>query len=179
MNSPGKYFLEITKKKNSSKFKEACSKAYTQYFEDHITDLRNNPDTKLSLFAKFKRNHKFETYLNYPSISRFITKLRLSDHNLPIERGRYTKPKTPRNLRTCSFCNIGVGDEFHVLFLCENPDIRTINMIAIKKITEISIQFSQLPKIDQFSYIFQAADLEIIHIISNWFKTIFNIFNKK
>ena len=47
-----------------------------------------------------------------------ITKWRLSSHNLHVERGRYTSPKTPREERTCKVCPTSVEDEVHVLFYC-------------------------------------------------------------
>ena len=50
-------------------------------------------------------------------------KLRVSNHDLMIERGRYHKPKVPREQRLCFFCrdigNKQVEDEMH--FLCECP----------------------------------------------------------
>ena len=59
-----------------------------------------------------------ELYLDNPNFNfrKNISKLRISDHNLLIERGRYSK--IPRNQRTCSSCSI-VEDEKHFLLECE------------------------------------------------------------
>ena len=46
-----------------------------------------------------------------------ITRWRLSNHDLRIETGRYTKPMTPRENRTCVLCNV-IEDEYHVIFSC-------------------------------------------------------------
>ena len=47
-----------------------------------------------------------------------ISRWRLSSHQLKIETGRYTTPKTPRNDRTCSVCPTKIEDECHVIFDC-------------------------------------------------------------
>ena len=47
-----------------------------------------------------------------------ISRWRLSSHNLRIETGRYTRPKTPRDERTCGLCEAVVEDEQHVIFIC-------------------------------------------------------------
>ena len=47
-----------------------------------------------------------------------ITRWRLSSHDLRIETGRYTKPKTPKNDRKCTICPLRVEDEHHVIFVC-------------------------------------------------------------
>ena len=51
-----------------------------------------NDDTKLTYFVQLKTEYMYEKYLNY-NRHRYISKYRLSDHNLPIERGRYVKTK--------------------------------------------------------------------------------------
>ena len=48
----------------------------------------------------------------------WITKFRTSNLRLPIETGRWYN--IPREDRKCIFCGNGIGDEFHILFLCEN-----------------------------------------------------------
>ena len=45
-------------------------------------------------------------------------KLRTSNHNLPVETGRWHS--IPREERFCKLCDAKVvGDEFHYLFRCE------------------------------------------------------------
>ena len=45
-------------------------------------------------------------------------KVRTSNICLPIETGRWYN--IPREDRKCRFCGNGIGDEFHILFLCKN-----------------------------------------------------------
>ena len=49
---------------------------------------------------------------------KIITRWRLSNHNLRVEKGRYTIPFTPRTGRVCIVCNV-VEDEAHALFICK------------------------------------------------------------
>ena len=48
-----------------------------------------------------------------------IDKFRLGNHQLHIETGRHTVPKTPEKLRICTLCpSNDVENESHVLFSC-------------------------------------------------------------
>ena len=68
----------------------------------------------------YKREFKLEIYLdNLPKCHRvFLTKIRTSNHKLPIEKGRYLN--LHRDQRICNLCTLNlVCDEFH--FLLEYP----------------------------------------------------------
>ena len=78
----------------------------------------------LILYKDLKRDLNMENYLLYEKFEkrRFITKLRISDHNLPIEKGRHLK--IPREKRLCQVCN-QIEDEHYFLFVCnKNLDLR-------------------------------------------------------
>ena len=47
------------------------------------------------------------------SLRIFLTKFRVSNHQLPIERGRYENLE--HGERKCNVCQV-LGDEFHFLF---------------------------------------------------------------
>ena len=47
-----------------------------------------------------------------------LTRLRISDHDLMIEKGRHTKPYTDLKKRICPTCNEDVEDEFHFIVIC-------------------------------------------------------------
>ena len=60
-------------------------------------------------------------------------------HQLAIETGRYTVPKTPIENRTCFFCN-QIEDEFHVLYQCSlYNDEREYLMEQLSSFSNISI----------------------------------------
>ena len=69
-----------------------------------------------------------EAYLIHVRIKKHrnsLAKLRLSDHQLHIQTGRQTRPKTPQNLRTCKKCPEYVEDEAHFLLQCkEDSEIK-------------------------------------------------------
>ena len=50
-------------------------------------------------------------------LTRDFTMWRLSNFELAIETGRYTRPKTYREQRLCRTC-LTVEDEYHVFFVC-------------------------------------------------------------
>ena len=48
-----------------------------------------------------------------------LTRLRLSSHKLRIESDRYTRNRTPSELRYCILCNVNdVEDEYHFVLVC-------------------------------------------------------------
>ena len=53
------------------------------------------------------------------SLRKELTKLRISNHDLLIERGRYCLPKVPREERLCPVCSKQtIEDEIHFIFDC-------------------------------------------------------------
>ena len=101
--------------------KNSIYSAYVDFWEKNVNSNR------LAFYCKYKTKFEFEQYLN---INRFIkrkniTKLRCSDHELEIEKGRHNK--LPREARTCKMCHNGtVENEEHFLFECTfYNDIRT------------------------------------------------------
>ena len=60
--------------------------------------------TRVKLFPNFTR--QLITHTNF----------RIGNHNLKIETGRFTIPKTPEDLRICDHCNQNsVENELHIL----------------------------------------------------------------
>ena len=84
-------------------------------------------DSKLILFSNILIPNCVPFYLETnlsKGIKSKITQLRISAHCLNIERGRYNKPKIPREERFCKFC-IEVETEEHFLISCHKyKDIR-------------------------------------------------------
>lgn len=80
----------------------------------------------------FKSIFGLEKYLiSLPFCYRIaMTKLRIANHKLPIEKGRYNN--LPREDRKCNLCNSEkIGDEFH--FLLECPLLNEIRTKYISK----------------------------------------------
>ena len=97
--------------------------------EDYYDFWKNRVvhSTKLEFITSQKSIYSQERYLS--AIKKFeyrqaLSKLRLSNHSLNIEAGRYKQPKIPREeQRICFFCNLSkVETETHFLFECPAYD---------------------------------------------------------
>ena len=84
-----------------------------------------NSSPKLDFYNKLKSEFCFEKYLlltNY-KYRNALTRLRISAHNLYVERGRYIRPPISRDNRVCIFCKnnlniLVVEDELHAINDC-------------------------------------------------------------
>ena len=106
-------------------------------------------------------------YLSYNdfSIRNIFTKLRISDHNLEIERGRYFKIN--RDERLCKFCKI-VEDEEHFILKCsKNENIRQALFGDIKKDCN---NFPDLPDDQKINYLLNPKTFRHVKIIGFFLK---------
>ena len=91
-----------------------------------------------------------------------LAKLRLSDHQLHIQSGRQTRPKTPKEQRFFRKCPPDyIEDEAHFLLECsEDSDIKS-NLVLI-----IAIDFPQISFITdkylRYKFIMKIQDPEIL-----------------
>ena len=97
-------------------FKQRVIDTYIQEWNNKIqvsTILRN--------YMYFKPEFGYESYLNQISNSLrfFITRLRLSEHPLRTQTGRYNRNRIERNERYCLTCNsLDLEDEYHFICIC-------------------------------------------------------------
>ena len=88
-------------------------------------DIRKDPNqsNKMRTYRKVKKidNYRCEDYLHQVTNIRHrttMTKLRLSNHRLAIETGRYMRPYKKPNERICPLCKKEAEDEKHFLVSC-------------------------------------------------------------
>ena len=79
--------------------------------------------TKWRTYRLFKTidNYKCEDYLHQVTNTRHriaLTKLRLSNHKLAIETGRYSRAFKKPEERICPICKVEMEDEYHFLNIC-------------------------------------------------------------
>ena len=102
--------------------KKLIQKSFVDYWRNNIRDQQG----RLEFYSKHKHTFEFEEYLNIVCFSKrkVLTKLRCSDHELEIERGRHKK--VPREARLCKLCAMEkIETEEHFLFECKYyEDIR-------------------------------------------------------
>jgi hypothetical protein len=76
-------------------------------------------------YRLYKDTFCFERYLLLLSqpMCKNLLKFRVTNHKLPIQRGRVLN--VPLDERVCTLCNSEeIGDEFHYLFVCEDEEIK-------------------------------------------------------
>ena len=91
---------------------------YTKEVKTQLTSF--TVDNKLHTYSKLYDEYSHQTYLIYAipkSVTKELAKLRISAHDLLIERGRYFRPKLPREQRLCTECN-EIEDELHFMLFC-------------------------------------------------------------
>ena len=118
-----KYNLN-TPTQNCNDFKNIIPKAKQNIKTDlinHVIKLLQS-NRKLQFYSIFKKDTKHADLLNHIKNlkhKRSIAKFRIGNHNLKIETGRHSIPKTPVNLRNCNYCNSNeIEDETHFLLSC-------------------------------------------------------------
>jgi exonuclease III len=111
------YHLKNPGKKVASIIKNKLELRYRQYWKQNLL----NQSGKLDTYKKIKDEFKYEEYLDHiikPDEQISLTRLRISNHKLHIEIGRYKRPYLPREERICELCAGEVEDEAHFLFNC-------------------------------------------------------------
>ena len=103
---------------SKSKIKKTCNDAYYRIWKNKI----NDPNSKAISYCEYKNTINLEPYLSLNFNQKYriaISRFRLSNHSLMIEKGRHAKPiKIVRNERFCHFCTNVVEDEKHFLISC-------------------------------------------------------------
>jgi hypothetical protein len=123
-----------------------------------------NKTSKLRTFFKLKHKFEYEKYLNTNNLKnrKNVSKLRLSDHKLPIERGRYLN--IPVNDRLCTLCaDNTVGDEFHMLMTCKHAGLSQLRKQFQLDVLKIVPQITHLSLLSQFIYVFSLTDMDIMN----------------
>ena len=144
--------------------KISLQEVYSTLYFDSFQNKLNKTESKLRSYNLVKTNYGKEAYLSEIKSSntrRSISKIRLSDHKLPIETGRRMGISCEN--RICNMCNLNkVGDEFHFITECKNEDIAKLRFKLYCNIVKIQPQFKYLCERNKFLYIFACHDLAIL-----------------
>ena len=116
----------VNNTKDIQKIKTEVKKVFTESYNTlYDTKIQNFDDkNKLFLYKQLKSSLSKEFYLSSENFEhrKLITKFRISDHNLEIEKGRYYK--IPREQRLCKSCET-IEDEKHFILKCKlNESLR-------------------------------------------------------
>jgi hypothetical protein len=129
---------------------------------------------KLDTYQKFEFNFRREIYLNEvenKNHRRYLTKFRISVHNLEIEIGRYKNK--PRDERLCSGC---LKVEIEVNFLFECNSYSTLRDDFTNSISSIVPNYLKLNNDQKLIYLMTCEDKNILRPTSLF---IFNCFKKR
>lgn len=135
---------------HTNHLKREVTNKYKNYWSKVFRNKYLNEDKgKFTMYAYLKQDFNYEPYLSQIKNRNYrvaLTKLRISNHTLNIEKGRYQKPPIPRDERFCSFCSsnnqYNVEDEIHFLIKCpkyndernklfNNPDFKKLNQLTL------------------------------------------------
>ena len=143
---------------------------YSSLWINHI----NVSQPKLRTFCQFKKSFQMENYVKLfnRSSRSSLCKLRISAHQLMIERGRYASPKIPVDDRLCIYCDLGeVEDEFHFILKCKLYD--TLRTQLIDDMSDIYNNIDIDNSHDLFIRIMCASDYDSIFPLINYVNSAF------
>ena len=174
--------LKINKKsvnfKNPPAFLSKAENNLSVHLKNHQLNLICT-NKKLKFYSiQFKNETKYSEFINHvknPEHKRFASKFRIGNHNLRIESGRITIPKTPEDLRICDHCSLNsVENEMHILFHCNlYDDLRKILFIKIK---DRNTSFTNHNNHDKVCFLFNNTDSYISRLTATF---IFQAFERQ
>ena len=158
-----------------SKFKVSviCQENYDRRWGVYI---ENSP--KAVSYGMFKTTVYFEKYLYKIRSTKHkiaLTRFRLSNHNLLIEKGRQVRPRLERHERKCFLCKDEIEDELHFVTKC--PFYSKERTTLYQSLRENSINFNCLATDEQkFIFIMTNENIKILNELSRY---IYNSFSKR
>ena len=149
---------------NKKLFLRLCDTFHQNSFES----IRSE-NSKLRSYALFKKDIGYEQYLSEiknTSARIQMTKLRLSNHSLMIEVGRFTN--IPKEMRFCPFCRETVETEVHFLLNC--PTYKFLRLKFLNPIYRINPGFNLFTEEQKFEYIMCTVDINLVNYVHSSFQ---------
>ena len=172
-----KFHLDLdTLKTSKSQATKTCNDAYDRKWKNQITDN----SSKAISYCKYKSSIHLEPYLSKKLNNKeriAISRFRMSNHSLMIEKGRHVKPnKIKRNERYCPFCKNEVEDEEHFLISCP---LYTPFRIQLEKFCKLQSNFyDSLDGHQKFIFILSNENESIIKKIATFIMQSMNLREK-
>ena len=150
-NTPTHPSQTSTASQNHIKVKQIMNQSKKNYLE-HWDD-QTKSQSKLECYLSLKRDYELAEYLSTVRDTRqrqILTKYRLSDHSLAVEKGRYKQAWLPREQRLCGHCTTGeVETEMHFLLYC--PKFEQIRKGYFLQFSNKIANFSSLKDCDKLA----------------------------
>lgn len=125
--------------------------------ENYLTHWKETTQnqSKLECYLALNRDYTVAEYLSNvtdPKLRKSLTRYRLSEHSLAIEKGRHRQTWLPREDRLCIYCKQGeVETELHFLTTC--PLYQDIRDIYFPQITNTQREFENRTNIEKLPYL--------------------------
>ena len=160
--------------------RQATEKLVSKHVDQCLARIQNCDNSKkLRLYKTFKNQYTMEPYLTHIRDTRYrvaLSRFRLSSHNLEIELGRHTNPKTPVERRICKNCHSNeTEDEIHFLLKCQ----KFINIrLPLLNCARLSFpDFNSLPIESQFQLLMTTSDSDLLTQLGKYVHSGFEISN--
>ena len=141
---------------------------YNIFFQEAVRGnitVKGRTLDKLRTFKTFKNNYKLENYINMKLDKQMIfnfARLRISNHFLEIETGRYKKKMLEQRL--CKICNDDfIEDEMHFLMKCKA--YRSERSEVFEKLNGLIVPFRSYTIKEKFIFLMGTNDTEVLNIL--------------
>ena len=159
--------IEDMVQKSKAELSKICQGTYDRFWGGRIS-----VSPKAISFNKYKTNITLESYLAQKLNRKHkiaISRFRLSNHQLMIEKGRHMKPKIERNERLCYLCKNEIENEEHFLVTCPlySPQRKILENACVENCN----RYDHLNKEQKFIFIMSNENEDILKTLG---KFVFN-----
>ena len=154
------------------KIRKQCLENYQLIWVNTIKDLPKA--TSYNLFKFAPTPEKYISVIPNQKHKTALCRLRVSSHNLMIEKGRHARPKIERENRKCPICTQTVEDECHFILNCPLYDDNRVELT--QEVKKTCFNYDQMNDIQKFIFIMSN---ENENIIKNLAKYIFYSMKKR
>ena len=136
-----------------------------QCAQEQYSNIKNSQKLEffLSVYRMGKRPHYVDKLINITDRS-MLCKIRISAHQLMIEKGRHLN--IPKNNRLCPLCDSNIEDEDHFLFKCN--DYKTQRTIFENKIINHHKLYKKISNKDKVNIMMNSNSIQILKMSSNF-----------
>ena len=152
--------------------KSKLCESFKEFWINKRLDIVSKHESKLENYFNLKSDFVQEKYLTIKDfhVRRAICKLRISAHDLRIEKDRYSKKYIERTERKCRYCltkNVNaIEDEMH--FIVDCPLYDTERKLFFNKVNDFCSNFKNLSNNAKYFWLFTNENLPTLTCLGNF-----------